>query len=247
MENDIRNENYENYYFQLDFAKEDIKGNRFFEEFKKQRLKELGKDAKLFHCKNDNVLFYVSKAECKINNANNHYYCKKCPLCKNYICYFCERISDNPREREKCCVLSSLYYIFFINGFIFCKDYSQFDDYLKGNFTFYLIFDLIPLTKCFLYSISSIPFLFFGLLLKEKKWKKQIDNDMSYGDYICRDEENGIQTFFIIIFILNGLVLTICFTIIAFYFNILILIISLFTKFYPLKYSVGILNGFFNQ
>ena len=117
MENDIRNENYENYYFQLDFAKEDIKGNRFFEEFKKQRLKELGKDAKLFHCKNDNVLFYVSKAECKINNTNNHYYCKKCPLCKNYICYFCERISHNPREREKCCALSSLYYLFIINNF----------------------------------------------------------------------------------------------------------------------------------
>ena len=249
MENDIRNENkYINDYFQLDFAKEDIKGNRFFEEFKKQRLKELGKDAKLFHCKKDNVLFYVSKAECKINNANNHYYCKKCPLCKNYICYFCERIRHNPRDnRKKCCVLSSLYYIFFINGFKFCKDYSQFDDYLKGNFKFFLILDLIPLTKCFLYSMSPIPFLFFGLLLKEKKWKKQIDNDMSYGDYICRGEENGIQTFFIIIFTLNGLVLTICFTIIAFYFNILILIISLFTKFYPLKYSVGLLNGFFHQ
>ena len=118
---------------------------------------------------------------------------------------------------------------------------------MKGYFTSYLIYDLIPLTKFILYSIAFFLFLFFGLLLKEKKWKKQIDNDMSYGDYICRDEENGIQTFFIIIFILNGLVLTICFTIIAFYFNILILIISLFTKFYPLKYSVGLLNGFFNQ
>ena len=95
--------------------------------------------------------------------------------------------------------------------------------------------------------MSPIPFLFFGLLLKEKKWKKQIENDMSYANYICRDEENGKKNFFIIIFTLNGLVLTICFTIFVFNFNILILIISLFTKFYPLKYSVGLLNGFFHQ
>ena len=85
MENDIRNENNENLvdmndYFQLDFAEQTIKGNRKFEEFKKQRLNELGKDAKLFHCKNDNIYFYISKKECEIDDNNNHCYCKQCSL-----------------------------------------------------------------------------------------------------------------------------------------------------------------------
>ena len=83
MENDIRTENYENLidinkYFQLDFSKQTIKGNRKFEEFKKQKLNELGKDAKLFHCKNDNIYFYVSKAECEMEyDDDNLYYMKK--------------------------------------------------------------------------------------------------------------------------------------------------------------------------
>ena len=112
MENDIRSENFENLidmndYFKLDFSKEELKGNRKFEEFKKQRLNELGKDAKLFHCKNDNVLFYVSKSECK----TLPFYFKKCPLCNNHICYFCERNSKQPIERNgNCCPKLSLYY-----------------------------------------------------------------------------------------------------------------------------------------
>ena len=62
MENDIIFENNENLidineYFKLDFPNQNIERNRKFEEFKKQKLNELGKDAKLLFCKNDNIYF----------------------------------------------------------------------------------------------------------------------------------------------------------------------------------------------
>ena len=31
-------------------------------------LNKLGKDAKLFHCTNDNIYFYISKKECEIDD-----------------------------------------------------------------------------------------------------------------------------------------------------------------------------------
>ena len=119
MENDIRTENNENLvdindYFQLDFEREEFKGNRKFEEFKKKKLNELGKDAKLFHCKNDNVLFYVCKKICKTLPL----YYKQCPSCNNYICYFCGRVTNQPiRESHNCCPKLRLYYLFFYVGF----------------------------------------------------------------------------------------------------------------------------------
>ena len=158
MENDIGSINNENLvdikdYFQLDFAEQTIQGNRKFEEFKKQRLNEFGKDAKLFHCKNDNIIFYVSKKACKIDDGHNDYYFKQCPLCKNYICYFCKRIRNYPIGVGRCCALSHLYYIFFIKGFQYCKNHSKLDNKSKRYFKIRLILDLIPLTKCFCYYI----------------------------------------------------------------------------------------------
>ena len=92
MENDIRSSNNENLvdinnYFQLDFSEQTLKGNRKFEEFKKQRLNELGKDSKLFHCKHDNIYFYVRKKECEIVDENNRCYFKQCPSCKNSMLF----------------------------------------------------------------------------------------------------------------------------------------------------------------
>ena len=241
MENDIRNENNENLvdmndYFQLDFAKEDLKGNRKFEEFKKQRLNELGKDAKLFHCKNDNIYFYVNKKECK----TSHYSYKQCPLCKNYICYFCERIRHNINDDGKfCCISLILYKIFFVNGF-FYKDYSQLNEYSKKEFKKFIILDLIPLTKWFMLVSLFWSILFAKLLLKDKKWKKQKDYYTTYDIYILN--EKYTELLFFIIMITFGFPLSICYTIITMYFNILILLVSLFTKFYPLKYSVGVIS-----
>ena len=187
MENDIRNENiyYMNDYFQLDFAEQTIKGNRKFEEFKKQRLNKLGKDAKLFHCTNDNIYFYISKKECEIDDNNNHCYCKQCSLCKNYICYFCERIGQGKPYQGNCCILSRLYYLFFVNGpREGKKDFSRIYLEETNHFIVFIILNLIPFTKYFVNSFSLFLSLFGELHLKDKKW-----NNYTYLDYICGEEE----------------------------------------------------------
>ena len=247
MENDIKNENDENLidikdYFLLDFAEQTIKGNRKFEMFKKKKLDELGKDAKLFHCKNDNIYFYVSKKEWESRNYNII-----CPKCKNYVCYFCERISNYinlvPANSCYCCALSGLNYLFFINGFKYCKDYSHLNDEKKWFFILFLILDLIPLTKCFWYSIEFFVYLLHNLYLKNKKWKIKVYHDTDYGNY-QNQKSAFIYMVVAIILMVNSLAFAICYAIIALYINILILIVSFFTKFYPLKYSVGIFHWF---
>ncbi len=110
MENDQRSENEENLidineYFKLDFPAQKLKGNRQFEEYKIEKINQLGRDAKLFHCNIDHIYFYVSKAQCKILP----YYLKECPLCKNYICYFCERNFTAAEHKGNCCPKLNLY------------------------------------------------------------------------------------------------------------------------------------------
>jgi len=87
MENDTRLDsltNEDDIYFKPDFPKQIINGSINFEKFKKRKLKELGKDAKLFHCKTDNIYFYESEKNCEANP----YYNKRCPLCKKIYLLF---------------------------------------------------------------------------------------------------------------------------------------------------------------
>ena len=241
MENDLKSPNYENLidmneYFKLDFAEQSIKGNRKFEEFKKQRLKELGKDAKLFHCKNDNVLFFVSKFEC---TTTLPYYYKQCPLCENYVCYFCERNSNAP-ERRNCCIKLYLYYFIF-------KGFSPNDENIKlieEDHSFlclfiYLIIGsfIMPLMCIFIVYLFFFDRLYIGLLLSDKLLsnKNLLPNKIdTYGRNIKKNP--CFRRVMSILFLLSTFPISISYGMINAYINIFIFIISLFTKFYLYKH-----------
>ena len=247
MENDIKSPNYENLidmneYFKLDFAKENIKGNRKFEEFKKQRLKELGKDAKLFHCKNDNVLFFVSKFEC---TTTLPYYYKQCPLCENYVCYFCERNSNAP-ERRNCCIKLYLYY------FIFNKGFASTDEIIKlleEDHSFLCLFILVIIADFiipFLYIVIIYLFffdtLYIGLLLSDKLLSNKNllpDKKNTYGRNIKKNP--SFRRVMVILFLISVYPIVVLYGIINAYINIFVFIISLFTKFSPFKYFLGMM------
>jgi len=150
MENDIRLENNDNLvdideYFKLDFSKQTLKGNIKFKEFKKIKLKELGKDAKLFHCKNDNIYFYVSQG--KFIELPNYY--AKCPLCNNYLCHFCENSTQEYPNRI-CCIKLEIY-----------KYFNEGNKYIKGTkkpHPSLFIFPFLPFYSIF-YFLSPITFL----------------------------------------------------------------------------------------
>ena len=240
MENDTRSINNENLidindYFKLDFVEQTLKGNRKFEEFKRQKLNELGKNAKLFHCKNDNVYFYVSKEECEIDPR----YYKQCPSCKNYTCYFCGRITNYPLNeyyKGGCCAKLRLYYIFFYDGFQYLnKDFKEVC--FIEIFGIHNCFILLPFLNFFYLVFNITCSLYFLLRMKDKNLQNNY-----YGLYYKHYSDNNYKKI-ILIFVLTYLLFSICFFLLYSTFIIILLIISLFTKLYPLKYFFGIING----
>ena len=253
MENDISISAVENLvditvYFKLDFAEQTIKGNRKFEEFKKQRLNELGKDAKLFYCKNENIYFYVSKSECR----TLPFYYKQCPSCNNYVCYFCKRCTQVPiGEEGNCCIILILYYFFFHRGFQNVDKLRKEIEEEGLNCTLKIIiinlFIILSLALPWVFTLSIYFFfiikLYFGLLLSDKTFADRIDllpqEERTYG--------NKIGGFMIIIAFFTLLPTIVFYSMINIYFMIIILIISLFTKFYPYLYLLGMFVEFINS
>ena len=238
MENDINFENKENLtnsnkYFKLDFYNQNLKGNRKFERFKELKLKELGKDAKLFNCKKDNILFYVNKAECKTLPL----FYKKCPLCNDYICYFCGRITHVPVSKEgNCCVKLKIYYLFFYHGFKSLEKELEPLEY---------ILILLPFLNILSLFLAIIVSLYFSLQIKYKNLPDNIDviNQRVYDDIL---KQYGHHKLIITIFILTYILFAIYFFLWYFCFILILLIICFFTKFYPFKYLYGIIKGALN-
>ena len=161
MENDIKeNLIVTNKYFKLDFSGQKIEGNKDFEEFKNKQIIELGKDAKLFQCKKDNIYFYISKKDCKLHP----YYSKKCPLCKNSICYFCKRgINPSMGDNSNCCIKRKLCYLFFYDIFRHLEE-----DTKTVRFWVYLILNLIPFFGCLLFFLIFVFFIFLFIVKRKK-------------------------------------------------------------------------------
>ena len=108
---DLKDKNY----FRLEYPNQSLKHNKNFEDFKEQKLIELGEDAKLFKCEIDKVLFYIPKKSCE----TFPYYYQLCPICNKNICYFCGRNTDS--DKGECCIRKRVYYLFFYNGLYFSK------------------------------------------------------------------------------------------------------------------------------
>lgn len=240
MENEIKAENLENLlhineYFKLEYPGENIEKNKLFEEFKKRELFKYGKDAKLFKCKKDNLCFYLSKENCEVYP----FYYKNCPLCNNYICYFCERISIVPLENiVNCCIKSKLNYIF-SNSIKYIKGENQINEISKIEFCTSILLQLIPFFNIFLSFLITSEDLLFGLVLKDKNWNYDINilDKKRYLDYFKK-----YYSFYLIgsIDISIGIFFSVCYCFLDIYFKIFIFLISFFTKFYPLKFYIGI-------
>ena len=232
MENESKIEDQEgllhaNDYFKLDFPGQNLKGNKLYEDFKKRKLKELGNDAKLFYCKRENLYFYKSKNECK----ESPYYYKICPSCNHYVCYFCKRNSFIITENANCCITLKINYLLFVKGFILLKGLDRLNEEQRAQFNDSLKMASIPFLgfmKAYMLTFDS---LFFSLLLKDE------NTGITYVQYIF---QNYNELIIIIIIIATGVFLSICFTFYDFYFKLILLIISLFFKFYPFKYIMSI-------
>ena len=216
----------EDKYFKLDFPEQKLEGNKKFEEFKKRKLEEYGSDAKLFKCKYDNI-----------------YYLEKCPLCRRYICYFCGSTYIIALEFFiNCCYKRKLKYLFNVGGFKYFKELKELNKIEKEDFFVILKISLIPLIGIgFFIGITFIG-LFYYMKLKDKELKKIIYSNRRHYYYYEYFEEYYSYKFLVVITVLIGFMLSVCYTIYDIYFKIILVFISLFSKFYPLKYYLGILS-----
>ncbi len=136
-------------------------------------------------------------------------------------------------DNGNCCLKRKLYYLFLYNGFSFFKGLDTVNELKKYDFYMVLILSLIPIFELFLSIFAISGFLCLILQLK--------NDSKNYGE---RFKENCCYNLIIIILLIISIFLSIIYFIYGIYFKIILLISSLFFKFYPYKYYLGILiNG----
>lgn len=225
MENDIENhltninENKTDNMFMLDYDGQSLKDNSKFNSWKNIMLQKYGNDSKLFKCSYDAIYFY-----CPYESFKKLPLCSsKCPTCNQPICYYCSKIGHNNNSFGDCCLKRRLYYKLFYDGFLFIN--LEDSDELK----IYFVLFLLPICTFFLF----ICIIFMDFFYKLRK------NKFEYYD-------NLENTIFWISRMINGLMafmLSITYMVHSFYFKIFLLVISIFTKNYPIKYYLGIIRG----
>ena len=211
--------------FHYDFDGQNIDNNVEFRKYKNAMLGKIGKNAKLFKCKDDKILFY-----CDFSVYKN--YEVQCPKCRQYICYFCSNY--NSLVSGTCCATRKIYNIFKLEGFVFMNDNNN--DYISDYFM--LVF--IP----FINLVYFIGCLHSGLFykLKTKHFYKDFVYDNINYEVAMRAAKGHNLLFLILICMDGGFSILLSFTliIINIYVTILLILISIPFKLYPIKYIIGI-------
>lgn len=215
-------------FFKFEFKNQKANNNVNFQKWKNLMLKKLGNNAKLFKCPNDEIVFYSSDYDCK----NVNIYKAKCPICNNFFCYYCQYRLDKDYESARCCIKRRIQLMFLRHIYTFIHpiiDYRD-ENFYKETFNSIFMFYFVPLST-FLYFVSTVHAAFYYKMQSKKE-----DDNCIY--------ENRIKgsNFFIIIFILDALqsiILGVPFLILDYYFKIVLLLISIPWKFYPIKAFIG--------
>ena len=223
--------------FKEEYASQNLSENREFRNWKNKMIQKYGKNAKLFECLKDNIIFYTSNEDFK----SYPYYKSKCPCCKQFICYYCHSIwQDNIYGNGSCCLSRKINYMIFKDSLQLIDPYDKKIDCSKICKNKYLYFLLIPVLHLlfFIYTIH-MQFL-YGLNLKNNV------NHCRY--YEERYTDNGF-TFEILIGIdiAFSIILTFSYFLLNLYFIIILLVISIPFKFYPMVYYMGMAFWFLEE
>ena len=219
--------------FKLDYKGQNINKNQEFIKFKKSIFNKYGKKGNIFFCKKNNLYFYY----------NNQYdpYAGRCPLCKRDICYFC--LKSNIGTHSICCFRKRIYQMLTIDAFEFCVKRENILGIDYGEkFEKYLLFALLPFLNM-VYFIGGIHRSFYKV---ETNMIFDVDEEEVYlydlENYTKGNKDGHCYTFHFIVAMNIGVVifLTIPFFIYNIIFTILIILISIPFKFYPMKYLFGI-------
>ena len=221
--------------FQLEYAGQKLnEDNIVFRRWHDKMIEKFGRKAKLFKCIKDNIYFYASNEDCK----SYPFYQSRCPCCNNPICYYCHRYNKDSYGNGLCCLSRKFYCFFFQDGLRLINPIAPDHDYPQ-DYDQSLTYFLIP----------GLNLLFFmATMHTELFYKLSLSNDLGHNGYLRNYEDrykNNYTTLQILvgIDIAFSLVLTFCYLLLNIYFIIILLIISIPFKFYPMKYYMGIAYG----
>jgi len=229
MENDdpkiisviITNNNTSINVFKLQYKDQNVNNNFEYQKWKKLMLKKYGNNSMEFKCNKDKILFYSKYNDC----LNEYYYKCKCPICNNYICYFCS-FSGNDMY-SLCCTKHCIFKAIFYNG----------PKSMKEPFDCSPFFAIFPGLNILVVVMLFFMYLYIGLI-KEKC--KNSNTEEQYVDVSV----NKKYILNAIIIILIGLAISISFLIIFNYLIVLLILISIPFKFAPIKYYLGVIDSF---
>ena len=222
--------------FKLDYLDQNLDNNLEFQKWKESKKKKYGKNSKIFKCLEDKILFFKKDEDCK----RYPFYKCICPICEKPVCYFCFRYSKELEGNGTCCLKRRFICMFLQDGYRLISPIGQEHDF-KPKFSIIIIYFLFP-TLNLLFLILEIQFSFF---LKLATKNAKTDNRGFLENYLQHLKKNN-NFFAYLIAIIIGLfcfILNISFYIHNFYLIILIILISIPFKFYPMKYYMGIAYG----
>ena len=184
------NKSFKNEY-PFDYKGQKLSNNDNYIKWENEMLKEYGRDAKLFKCFEDKILFYVSNKDTK----DDHLHLGKCPRCKKFICFFCSR-KGNIDDNAYCCISRKIRYI------LFNQELDPYFDCVENSSTFMPIISFMLIIGIF--SRGFYYRLYISDRLYEKKKKENNLNDlMTYENNISKKmlvpivALNGIFAFFL--------------------------------------------------
>ena len=234
MENEIElcltknNEEIAEDFFKPDYKGQSLNSNKKFCIWKNKMIKIYGSDAKLYRCKNDDIYFYAPK---KIDNY--FIYESKCTSCNRQICYFCSRSRGNRGNDGDCCVKGKICSMILDDGFKIIseeKEEENIGHIICFNYPYELITFFIPI-----YSL----FILFGLVSKNLYHAQIKFKNNEFDGFYFKDNTLSWN-----IVVINGgiaLMISIALVIHEIYLIAIITIISLFSKFYPIKFFMGLI------
>ena len=222
--------------FKTDYKNQKLEDNINFQKFKQTMLSKNDNKGRIFYCKNEDIYFYY-------NDSKYPYYHGICPSCNRQICYFCKKVKNS--KYDLCCNKKRIHYIFSVDAYIFIK-YPK--DGANYQFKENLLFAIIPLVNL-IYFAAGIHIPIYKLDTKIKyKYCLKVGDDYNYdNDYYNLEQytmggKDHLPSFILIVImdVSATIILSIPYLFLDIAFTILIFLISIPFKFYPVKYIYGI-------
>ena len=225
MENVLIEDSSLNEYFKIEYENQNLNDDISYLKWKNSMVNLKGNDTKFLKCKKDNIIFACTKKSL----IEHPVYQSTCPVCKNNICYYCSTYFNDYVNYGGCCIKRKIYCMFLWDGFRYINDFEIVPD----NTLFYskaLTFFIIPGYSLFIFILVIHLTFFYDL--------KKTNNNQS-DTYRSFKRDCSFHLFLAINIAFNAM-LTVPFIVLNIYFIVLLLIISLPFKKYPLKYFLGI-------